>query len=139
VVVVGTELYRRKYDNKEPMRGFVVAEGDLIGTRMIGTEQTKETVLPALLAGTEEASFPPLLHGRIYSDFRNERTYFTTVFVLILSLYSIPTTESPAADLFESLRSMESKDEPQDFMFLHSDAVERHRSGWVVNFCTSES
>ena len=44
VVVVGTPLYRRKYDNDEAMGGFVVAaEGALIGKRMIGTEVKKET------------------------------------------------------------------------------------------------
>jgi hypothetical protein len=37
VIVVGTSLYRKKYENKEPMRGFVAAaEGDLIGQRMRG-------------------------------------------------------------------------------------------------------
>jgi hypothetical protein len=74
VVVVGTELYLRKYENNEPMRGFVVAaEGDLIGNRMIGMEKEKETVLPVLVAGSPEKSFPALLRSRTYADFRNER------------------------------------------------------------------
>ena len=39
VVVVGTPLYRTKYENNDPMGGYVAAaEGDLIGKRMIGTE-----------------------------------------------------------------------------------------------------
>jgi TIR domain len=34
VIVVGTPLYREKYENGDSMRGFVVAaEGDLIGKR----------------------------------------------------------------------------------------------------------
>jgi hypothetical protein len=34
VIVVGTPLYRTKYDNNQPMGAFVVAaEGDLIGQR----------------------------------------------------------------------------------------------------------
>jgi hypothetical protein len=108
VVVVGTPLYRHKYDNGDPMRGFVVAaEGDLIGKRMIGTEAKKESVLPVLLAGTEESSFPPLLHGRVYADFRDERAYFTTAFDLILSLYEIPPRDPAVADLRESLRERE--------------------------------
>ena len=50
MIVVGTPLYRKKYENEEPMGGFVVAaEGDLIGKRMIGTEAEKESVLPVLL------------------------------------------------------------------------------------------
>ena len=59
ILVVGTPLYRVKYENGDPMREFALAaEGDLIGTRMIGTEAQKETVLPLLLAGTEEISLP---------------------------------------------------------------------------------
>jgi small GTP-binding protein len=66
VVVVGTPSYRQKYDNKDPKLGFVVAaEGDLIGKRMLGTEAKKQSVLPVLLAGTEESSLPPLLQGRV--------------------------------------------------------------------------
>ena len=109
VVVVGTPDYRRKYDNKDPMGGFVVAaEGDLIGKRMIGSEAKKETVLPVLLAGTEEeASFPPLLHGRVYADFRDDQAYFRTAFDLILSLYDIPPVDPAVADLRESLRERE--------------------------------
>ena len=101
VVVVGTPLYRRKYDNKDPV---VAAEGELIGRRMIGEEARKESVLPVLLAGSEESSFPPLLHGRVYADFRDDQAYFTTAFDLILSLYEIPFHDRAVADLRESLR-----------------------------------
>jgi GTPase SAR1 family protein len=90
VVVVGTPLYLQKYENGNPMRGFVVAaESDLIGKRMIGTEAEKQSVLPVLLVGSEEKSFPPLLRGRVYADFRDEHAYFKTAFDLILSLYDI--------------------------------------------------
>lgn len=108
VVVVGTPLYRAKYDNGDPMRGFVVAaEGDLIGKRMIGSEAAKGTVLPVLLDGTEETSFPPLLQGRVYADFREPEAYFLTAFDLILSLYEIPPTALAVADLRESLGARE--------------------------------
>jgi len=44
VIVVGTPLYRTKYNNDAPMGGFVVAaEGDLIGHRLTGTEARKQT------------------------------------------------------------------------------------------------
>ncbi len=105
VIVVGTSLYRKKYDNNEPMRSFVVAaEGDLIGKRMIGTETEKECVLPVLLEGTEESSFPPLLQGRVYADFRNSEAYFDAAFELLLSLYKIPPTHLIATELRESLK-----------------------------------
>ena len=94
VIVLGTPLYRTKYDNGQPMGGFVVAgEGDLIGTRMLGSEADKECVLPVLLDGTSESSFPPLLQGRVYADFRLAQRYLPTVFDLIVSLYQISSHE----------------------------------------------
>jgi hypothetical protein len=104
VIVVGTPLYRQKYENEEPMRGYVVAaEGDLIGKRMIGTEAKKESVLPLLLDGTEETSLPYMLHGRVYADFRQPETYITTALGLLLSLYAIGPQEPVAIDLWKSL------------------------------------
>jgi small GTP-binding protein len=94
VIVVGTPLYRTKYDNDQPMGAFVVAaEGDLIGNRMIGSEAAKESVLPVLLDGTPVSSFPPLLQGRVYSDFRPAERYLPTVFDLIVSLYQLSSDE----------------------------------------------
>jgi small GTP-binding protein len=108
VIVVGTPLYRKKYDNDEPMRAFVVAaEGDLIGKRMIGTEVQKKSVLPVLLEGTEESAFPHLLHGRVYADFRKSETYFGVALTLLLSLYGIEPTEQVATELRTSLGGSE--------------------------------
>ena len=105
VLVVGTPLYRSKYANNQPMRGFVVAaEGDLIGKRMIGTEAHKETVLPVLLEGSEEASFPHLLQGRVYADFRETEAYFGRMFDLLLSLYGIPPQHPVSTQWREALR-----------------------------------
>jgi small GTP-binding protein len=105
VIVVGTSLYRKKYDNKEPMQGFVVAaEGALISLRMIGTELGKESVLPLLLEGTEKSAFPPLLQGRVYADFRRSEAYFDTMLNLLLSLYQIPPQHPVATELHESLK-----------------------------------
>lgn len=70
----------------------------------MGTEEEKESVLPVLLAGKKKSSFPPLLHGRVYADFRDQQAYFTTAFDLILSLYEIPFGDPAVADLRESLR-----------------------------------
>lgn len=104
VIVVATPLYRKKYENDEPMRGFVAAaEGDLIGKRMIGTEAQKESVLPVLLEGTEESAFPSLLQGRVYADFRDQDGYFAAALQLLLSLYQIKTQHPFAVDLRESL------------------------------------
>jgi len=108
VIVVGTPFYREKYENKDPKRGYVAAaEFDVISNRMLDTEEEKETVLPLLLAGEKKTSFPPLLHGRVYADFRNERGYFITAFDLILNIYQIKHHDPAVADLRESLRESE--------------------------------
>ncbi|MGD2114299.1 MAG: TIR domain-containing protein, partial [Acidobacteriota bacterium] len=105
VVMVGTPLYRHKYENKDSETGYVVAaEVDVIANRLLGTEAQKESVLPLLLDGDKEASLPPLLHGRVHADFRDDSSYFTTAFDLILSLYQLPPNHPAVADLRESLR-----------------------------------
>lgn len=102
VVVVGTPLYRTKYDNEEPMGGFVVAaEGDLIGKRMIGAESRKRTVLPVILEGTEETALPPLLHGRVFGSFHSAEQYCRTAFNLIMSVHGIPATDPVAVELLD--------------------------------------
>jgi len=108
VIVVGTPLYRQKAKNVASAKGSVVAaEWDLAGIRMLATEAQKQTVLPVLLAGEDSESFPPLLRGRVYGDFRNEGAYFTVAFDLILDLYRIPHQDQAVADLRESLRGPE--------------------------------
>jgi small GTP-binding protein len=105
VIVVGTPIYRRKYENNEPMRGFVVAaEGDLIGQRMIGTEGQKESVLPVLLEGTKESAFPHMLQSRVHADFSKRETCFDSALNLLLSLYGIGPTEQVATELRTSLQ-----------------------------------
>jgi len=107
VIVVGTPLYRQKAKNLASARGSVVAaEYDLAGIRLLATEDQKRTVLPILLAGEESESFPPLLRGRVYADFRNEEAYFTTVFDLILDLYRLASNHPAVSDLRDSLRQM---------------------------------
>jgi small GTP-binding protein len=108
IVMIGTPLYRRKYENKDTGTGYVVAaEVDLIANRLLGTEAQKETVLPLLLDGEKAESLPPLLQGRVHADFRDETTYFTTTFDLILSIYHLPPNHPAVADLRESLRGPE--------------------------------
>jgi len=108
IVMVGTPLYRRKYENRDTSTGTIVAaEVDMIANRLLGTETQKESVHPLLLDGDKTASLPPLLHGRVYADFRNDLAYFTTAFDLILDLYDIQHQDPAVADLRESLRGLE--------------------------------
>jgi hypothetical protein len=104
VIVIGTPRYCEKYENNEPLRGFVVAaEGDLIGDRMIGTEARKETVLPVLLEGNRETAFPPMLRPRVYADFLEAAAYFAKALDLALDLYKLLPRHPLAIDLRESL------------------------------------
>jgi small GTP-binding protein len=104
VVVVGTPLYRQKYENKDPKTGRVVAtEVDLINLRYTGTQAQKATVLPLLLEGDDRKSLPPLMRGKVYADFRWEEAYFLTLFGLVLTLYGIPFNSPAVAELRESL------------------------------------
>jgi small GTP-binding protein len=107
VIVIGTPLYLQKYENKLSKTGSVVAaEVDLINNRMLGTEDQKKTIRPVLLTGDPKDSLPPLMQGRIYADFRNERDYFTTLFDLILSIYQIPFSSEAVIDLRETLKPL---------------------------------
>jgi len=104
VIVIGTPLYRQKAKNLASAKGSVVAaEWDLAGIRLLAAEDQKRTVLPVLLAGKESESFPPLLRGRVYGDFRVEDEYFAKAFDLILDVYDIPHRDPAVVDLRESL------------------------------------
>jgi GTPase SAR1 family protein len=108
VIIVGTPLYRKKYENKDTSTGYVVAaEVDLIANRLLGTEAQKGTVLPLLRTGEKTAALPPLMHNKVFADFRNEQAYFTKAFDLILDLYEITHRDPAVADLRESLQESE--------------------------------
>lgn len=96
IAVVGTPSYKQKYENKVAGDGTIVAaEMGIIDVRMIATEERKKTVLPLLRKGEEHNSLPPLLHGRVYADFRKDEAYFSKLFDLLLTLYAIPP-DAPA-------------------------------------------
>ena len=104
VVVVGTPLYKVKAKNASAASPSVAAaEWDVAGIRMLGTEAAKRTVLPVLRDGDEASSFPALLRGRVYADFRDERQYFATAFALALSVHDIQPNDPGIADLRTSL------------------------------------
>jgi len=94
VILIGTPTYRIKYQNNESMNGYVVAaEGDIIGARLIGTEEDKMTIMPILLVGTPKLSFPDLLSGRVFGDFRDGEDYAAQMIKLLSSLYGIKSRE----------------------------------------------
>ncbi len=104
IVVVGTPLYREKYENKVSDTGSVVAaEVDLINNRLLGTEEHKETVIPVLLDGEPRSSLPPLMQARFHVNFKEPDAYFTGLFDLILHLYRIPFESPAVAELRDAL------------------------------------
>lgn len=104
VLIVGTKAYLRKFENRDPDFGTVVAaEMDLVSARLLGSEPKKKTVLPLLLEGNPDDSLPPALTTRVYSDFRNDATYFETTLDLLLSLYEISPRDRAALHWKEQL------------------------------------
>jgi small GTP-binding protein len=106
IIVVGTPLYREKYEQREPGSGYVVAsEIDTIERRLLGSTSEQSSVVPILLAGDAHTSLPPLLRGRVYADFRNEQSYFVTLFdLVVVNLYNIVPDVQALVDVRQSLR-----------------------------------
>ena len=127
VLVVGTPLYLLKYENEVAGGAIVASEMDLIGQRLTGTEARKQTVIPLLVEGEREGSFPPLLRGRVYVDFRYVEYYFLHAFQLLLAIHGVDRTNAAVADLCSSL-------EPQE---LSGTAREVREFGRVISGITS--
>lgn len=109
IIVVGTPLYKEKYENKAPYTGSKVAlEVKLIGIRL-SEENNKKIILPLLLSGDENNSLPLSMRGRVYGNFKNEDAYFKTLLDLILTLYSFPFDNSTIRDLRLSMQGDENR------------------------------
>jgi hypothetical protein len=108
ILVVGTPLYLREYENRLSENGSGVAtDQDPIARRMQGTEEEKASVVPLLLSGNECRSLPPALRGRVYADFRDENTYFSTAFDLMVHLYGLDVAHPGVAQWRRSLHGEE--------------------------------
>lgn len=106
IVVVGTSLYRTKYENTVAETGSILAaEVDLISQRLLGSEEEKRTVLPLLLEGDEQKAFPALMQKRVHADFREKDRYFVGLFDLILTLLHVKFDEPAVIDLRASVRA----------------------------------
>jgi diguanylate cyclase (GGDEF)-like protein len=105
IIVIGTPRYKEKYENRDSKSGYVVAaEVDLINTRLLGTENEKNTILPILREGAPKTALPPSMWGRVCCAFQSEETYFINLFDLILTLHGIPFANPDVENLRESLR-----------------------------------
>ena len=103
IAVVGTPEYKEKYENEAPSGYVVAAEFDLISSRLMGSELSKKSVIPLLLAGDVTSSFPPLLHGRVFVDFRGKDQYFAQLIDLIIKMFGLPFSDPAVAGLRESM------------------------------------
>lgn len=104
ILVIGTTEYLAKYlNNVSPTGSIVAAEADIIQHRLTRTELEKESVLPVLRDGAPESSFPPLLRGRAYADFRREEEYFLRLYGLVLTLWGVPATHLAVRPVLASL------------------------------------
>ena len=105
IVVVGTPEYKLKYDNQvSPAGSIVAAEFDLISDRLMGTESDKRSVVPLLLAGEVETSFPPLLHRRKAVDVRRDEQYVLCLADLVIKMLGLSFSDPVIIDLRDSLQ-----------------------------------
>ena len=106
IAVIGTPLYKEKYENRNEKKGSIVAaEMDLIDQRMTDTEERKKTVLPLLREGDEDISLPAYLVKRVHADFRRNEVYFSKLFELLMKLYGIPWSTPVLAEVDEWRRT----------------------------------
>ncbi|HLM54995.1 MAG TPA: TIR domain-containing protein [Pyrinomonadaceae bacterium] len=97
IMVVGTSAY---------MSGSRPAGGEIQGAleRLEGVKAAETSFLPLLLEGEENTSFPPLLRGRVYTDFRREEAYFASLLDVILTVYKIPFDHPAVSEFRTALR-----------------------------------
>jgi hypothetical protein len=96
VIVVGTPDYLTKYKSGEHV---VSAEMDVIHNRLLASEDDKKTVLPVLLAGKPQTSFPPSLRSRVHASFVRDEDYFPNLVWLLLTMYRIPADDAVAVEI----------------------------------------
>jgi hypothetical protein len=103
VVSVGTPRYLEKYysEQSDPV---VSAELMLINTLLKKRQAIRERVIPLLLDGEQETSFPPLFADSVFIDFRKEELYFVKLFDLILTLHEIPFDDRAIENERESMQ-----------------------------------
>ena len=120
VIVVGTPAYLAKYENRA-QASVVAAEMDLIFNRLLARESDKRTVLPVLLAGTPETSFPAALRSRVYAPIGGDEEYFSSVLDLILTMYQVPF-DDPGVEAIR--RAVVGPDEHQPLSMPNSPSID---------------
>lgn len=104
VLPIGTPKYLTKY-NSEDSDPVVDAEVRLINTRLRKRTVERERVIPILLSGNADESFPPLFHDSVFIDFRIDNKYHVSLFDLVLTLHRIPRDDSHVIDLRDAVNN----------------------------------
>ena len=90
MLIVGTRAYRRKYENKDPGTGTVVAlEIKVVWARLTGPADGHPAVIPLMLEGDVNESLPLVLQAHAFSDFRIDDRYFDIALELLIGLDEI--------------------------------------------------
>jgi hypothetical protein len=76
----------------------------LINQRYLRDETSRRTVLPILLDGDWEQSFPPLMKGKTIADFRQDHLYFAVLLDLVLTIHRINLEHEAFSQMRQELR-----------------------------------
>lgn len=102
VIVVGTTSYLRGYDQGS----VLAAEVNMINKRLLnGPTERQDSVVPILLDGEAESSFPPLIQSLRHFDLRKENDYYSGLFDVVLTLFDVSFKLQAVSDLRDSLRT----------------------------------
>jgi len=104
VIVVGTPLYLEKYNKRAKdihhRQHVVRLEAQLINYLISFNEQKSDKIIPVLLEGKSEVSFPFLLRPKLAADF-TKNDYFEELLKLIRDLYNIDNRDEHFETIIE--------------------------------------
>lgn len=104
VVVVGTPSLLQKY-NSTATDPVLKAELEMVNMRLRQTNKYGHTILPVLLDGDVNTSFPPQAQKLIYVDFKQTDQYFVQLFDMIWRLFNLPFDHPMLEELRASMSS----------------------------------
>jgi len=102
VLVIGTPELLQKYQSKKSDH-VVTAELRLILTIQSQPKRYGRKIIPILLDGNPDKSFPPQLEDSVRFDFRDESLYFVSLLKLIWHIYKLPSDNPILEELLESM------------------------------------
>lgn len=89
VIIVGTPSLLQKYASTAS-DSVLKAELEMVNMRLRQTSEYGHTILPILLDGEVNTSFPPQAQKLIYVDFKQTNQYFVQLFDMIWRLFNLP-------------------------------------------------